>query len=142
MSGGNPPIGVAPPFGGTRPYRALPARSSLFAAGPSLFGEDEEAEEWAGELFAQSPAQRIPLVAGQGQVKRRSDAACFGDCRAPTPRASENFLKCVMQFTLPPGNARYLFVAVAIEAVARRPAWTGRDEQSGYTDGSRRSRTP
>ncbi len=29
----------------------------------SLFGDDEEAEERAAELFAQSPAQRVPLVA-------------------------------------------------------------------------------
>src|SRR5207302_10868084 len=29
----------------------------------SLFGDDEEAEERAAELFAQSPAQRAPLVA-------------------------------------------------------------------------------
>jgi len=29
----------------------------------SLFGDDEEAEERAADLFAQSPAQRVPLVA-------------------------------------------------------------------------------
>jgi ribonucleoside-diphosphate reductase alpha chain len=44
----------------------------------SLFGDDEEAEERAAELFSQSPTQRVPLVAAQGQAKRRSGVASWG----------------------------------------------------------------
>jgi hypothetical protein len=99
----------------------------------SLFGDDEEAEKWAAELFSQSPAQRVPLVAAQGQVKRRSGVARLGDRRAPTSELGhpKNFLTMCEAVHTTITKHGISVRRGRIAAAVGRPVWTGRDEQSG-----------
>jgi hypothetical protein len=118
---------------GSEVHRDGPKLSQPLAS--SLFGDDEEANKWAAELFSQSPAQRAPPVAAQGQVKRRSEAARLGDCRTPThelghPKDFVTMCDAVHTTVTKHG------ISVRrgrIAAVVGRPIWTGRDERSGYT---------